>query len=242
MGNPSDLTTDTDLPSGAKFHNSIAVGWAAGYARGGFAKRLLCFQSVLKRRVQPGQLWLDLGCGSGVLTQELMNLGAEVVAVDGSPEMLKQARANVGSVNGKQPTWIQGDVQSLPALQVGTFDGVLCSSVIEYVEQPEALLSETLRVLRPGGSLVISLPPRFAAVRAAQKAIRKFGGLIGLNKFSYLGVSRFELAPRRAAEWLNAAGFSLDRVTSFDPVLPDVLLSVFRPALLVFEARKKIIE
>jgi len=239
MGHPSGTRANTGLPSGAEFHENIAAGWSEGYSGGGFAKRLACFQSLLKGVVKPGQVWLDLGCGSGVLTHELINLGATVVAVDGSPEMLKQARAFVGTVNGKQPAFIQGDVQALPALGPGLFDGVLCSSVIEYVEDPSALMGEVFRLLRPGGALIVSLPPRFAAVRTVQKILRELGRPFGLNKYTYLSVSKFELAPHQAADWLNAAGFSLDQVTSFDPVLPRALASILRPSLLVLEAHRQ---
>ena len=168
-----------------------------------------------------------------------MSLGAHVVAVDGSPEMLRQAQRFIGSEDEKKVTWIQSDVEALPQLSINAFDGVLCSSVIEYVEYPSALMREAFRVLRPDGSLVISLPPRWAAVRTAQKVVRKIRAVFGSNRHTYLSVSKFEIAPQQAARWLDGEGFLLDQVTAFDPVLPRALSRVLRPSLLVLEAHKK---
>jgi len=226
------------LPRGACFHEEIAAGWTAGYARGGFARRLDLIRLILTRHVRPGDSWVDLGCGSGVLCRELLTLGASVVAVDGSPRMLSHARERMGSEYAGRVNWIQSDVQSIDALKNGAFDGVLCSSVVEYLDRPDALLKEVARILSPGGVLVISLPPTLSAVRVFQKGIRAFMSMFGRDKFTYLSVSRLEISPRVIDRLLHEAGFLVIRSTKYDPVLPRVLLRLVRPALLVVEARK----
>ena len=220
--NQATGATSSGLPSGARFHEEIAAAWTAGYARGGFARRLHFFQPILARHVRPGDSWVDLGCGSGVLTKELLALGASVVAVDGSPRMLAHAREQMSSEYAGQVNWIHSDVQSVDALKNGAFDGVLCSSVVEYLDRPDALLKEVARILGPGGVLVISLPPTFSAVRG----------------FTYLSVSRLQMSPRAIDRLLQEAGFSVIRSTGFDPILPRALLRLVRPSLLIVEARK----
>jgi ubiquinone/menaquinone biosynthesis C-methylase UbiE len=237
--NQSTRATSSGLPSGARFHEEIAAGWSAGYARSGFARRLDLFRPILKRYVQPGDSWVDLGCGSGVLSKELLALGATVVAVDGSPRMLSHAREQMGSQYAGRVNWIQSDVQSIDALKNGAFDGVLCSSVVEYLDRPDALLKEVARILSPGGVLVISLPPTLSAVRVFQKGIRAFMTMFGKDKFTYLSVSRLEISPRAINRLLQEAGLSVIRSTRFDPVLPRALLRLVRPSLLVVEARKQ---
>jgi ubiquinone/menaquinone biosynthesis C-methylase UbiE len=227
-----------DLPAGAHFHEAIAAGWTGSYQRGSFRARLACFASILDRHVRRGEAWVDLGCGSGVLTRELLRRGATVVAVDGSPSMLREARGYVGKEAGTPPTWVQSDVQAIPQLATESFDGVLCSSVVEYLERPRALLEEAARVLRPGGILILSAPPRGSALRMAQKAARKLAGSFGVNRFSYLSVSRTELDPHELGSWLGRAGFALERVAWFDPLLPTWALSVLRPSLMIMEARR----
>jgi ubiquinone/menaquinone biosynthesis C-methylase UbiE len=226
------------LPRGARFHEEIASGWTAGYARSGFARRLHFFRPILTRHVRPGDSWVDLGCGSGVLTKELLALGASVVAVDGSPRMLSHAREQMALEFAGRVNWIQSDVQSIDALKDGAYDGVLCSSVVEYLDRPDALLKEVARILSPDGVLVISLPPTLSVVRMLQKGIRAFLATFGKDKFTYLSVSRLEISPRAIDRLFQEAGFSLIRSTRFDPVLPSALLRIIRPSLLVVEARK----
>lgn len=226
------------LSRGARFHEEIAAGWTAGYARGGFARRLDLIRLILTRHVKAGDSWVDLGCGPGVLCRELLAMGASVVAVDGSPRMLSHAREQMGSEYAGRVKWIQSDVQSIDALKNGVFDGVLCSSVVEYLDRPDALLKEVARILSPGGVLVISLPPTLSAVRVLQKGIRAFVSMFGKDKFTYLSVSRLEVSPRAIDRLLHEAGFLVIRSTRFDPVLPRALLRLLRPALLVVEARK----
>jgi len=228
----------SELPTGAKFHEDIAAGWAQGYTRGSFDRRRTCFRSLLDRNVVSGEAWLDLGCGSGVLTRELLERHATVVAVDGSPGMLREAQAGTVGEQDIMVTWLQSDVQSLPQVRDASFDGVLCSSVMEYLEKPEAALREAARILLPGGKLIVSIPPQFSAVRMTQKTVRSASRLYGANKFPYLGVSRFEINPGRLREWLSDAGFVLDKVTEFDPLLPRRVLAFLRPALLIAEAHK----
>jgi 2-polyprenyl-6-hydroxyphenyl methylase/3-demethylubiquinone-9 3-methyltransferase len=168
----------------------------------------------------------------------LLALGASVVAVDGSPRMLSDAREQMGLEYAGRVNWIQSDVQSIDALKNGAYDGVLCSSVVEYLDRPDVLLKEVARILSPGGVLVISLPPTLSVVRVLQKGIRAFMTMFGKDKFTYLSVSRLEISPRAIDRLFEEAGFSLIRSTRFDPVLPRALLRIVRPSLLVVEVRK----
>jgi ubiquinone/menaquinone biosynthesis C-methylase UbiE len=236
--NQATGAASSGLPSGARFHEEIAAGWTAGYARGGFARRLDLFRAILTRHVRPGDSWVDLGCGSGVLTKELLALGAFVVAVDGSPRMLSHARDEMGSEYVGRVSWVESDVQSTSSLKNGAFDGVLCSSVVEYLDRPDALLNEVARILRPGGVLVISLPPTLSAVRVLQKGIRALMSMFGKDKFTYLSVSRLEISTRSINRLFQESGFSVIRLSKFDPALPRALLRLVRPSLLVVEALK----
>lgn len=223
------------IPRGAEFHEHIASQWAAGYARGSFKRRLAVFNSILDCSVVAGQRWLDLGCGAGVLTAELVKRGAQVVALDGSPTMLEAAQHSVPQQSAR---FIQGNVQSLLWSEDAAFDGVLCSSVIEYVDDPNQLLREISRILKDGGSLIISMPPQRSLLRILQKIVRQILTPFGIDKFAYLSVSTFEVNPNSVVGWLGQFNLHKVRISSFDPVLPDYLLKIFRPALLIYEAKK----
>jgi ubiquinone/menaquinone biosynthesis C-methylase UbiE len=90
---------------------------------------------------------LDLGCGDGRLTAELD--AAELVATDVSVVALERARERLP---GAELVHLQPD-EPLPVDDNG-FDLVLCAETIEHVRDVQLLLSESRRVLRPGGRLV----------------------------------------------------------------------------------------
>lgn len=222
-----------------QFHDHLAKDWASGYSRPSFARRLAVFRRLIAHHVRPGTRWLDLGCGSGVLTHELSARQAWVTAVDGSANMLHQARRQQQLGTAYPVTWLQSDIHDLRAIRDGSFDGVLCSSVIEYAEHPTAVLAEAARVLQADGALIMSLPPTRSLVRTLQKLTRRLVRVVGTDKFSYLAVSRFEIAPARMPQFFAAGGFAVERLTTFDPFVPNYLQAVFRPALFIIEARKQ---
>ncbi len=94
----------------------------------------------------------DLGCGTGATTAELAPMVAEVVAVDNEAAMLNAARdrlADAGNVR-----FVEGDLTSLP-LGDGELDAALLVLVLHHVADVQAALSEAVRVVRPGGPVVI---------------------------------------------------------------------------------------
>jgi ubiquinone/menaquinone biosynthesis C-methylase UbiE len=98
---------------------------------------------------------LDVGCGPGVMTQEILDLGCEFWGVDGSARVIAEARRRFSGC--AQAHFGVADAVSLPFANA-TFDGVLCIGVIDRVPRPEAVIAELGRVLKPHGTMVISLP------------------------------------------------------------------------------------
>ncbi|OPL09651.1 MAG: hypothetical protein AVO33_06475 [delta proteobacterium ML8_F1] len=96
---------------------------------------------------------LDLGCGSGNFTLKLLRAGYQVTGVDLSEEMLKIAREKLSQENLKA-TLIKGDVYKLP-FEDASFDGVFSMAAFEFIEDPEAALRELMRVLKPGGQMMV---------------------------------------------------------------------------------------
>jgi 2-polyprenyl-6-hydroxyphenyl methylase/3-demethylubiquinone-9 3-methyltransferase len=197
------------------------------------------FQELLDQLPLVDRLWLDLGCGPGVLTRELVARGARVVAVDGSPAMLQAARDALAEADDASVAFRLSSAADLSWAEAGDFDGVLCSSVIEYVESPGTLLAEVSRVMKPGGTLILSVPPRGSLLRTRQKIARSMMRPLGIDRHAYLEVSKFELEPRDAAQWFDEHGLRVERTRKFDPLLPPALLSFVRPALMIYEVRKR---
>lgn len=224
-------------PDPIQYHDALAQGWASRYRSGSFLRRLQAFRGLLELHVQAGQSWLDLGCGSGVLTRELLSRGARVAAVDGSGAMLGGAEEACAEF-GAQVQWLQADVRDLGDLRSGSFDGVLCSSVVEYLPEAGPLIREAARLLGPGGRLIISIPPRWSIIRTSQKILRWAGRHFGIRSGEYLSVSMLELSSPDVRALLRDAGFDRVEARAFDPVIPRCLAGILRPSLVIYVGRK----
>ena len=114
--------------------------------------------------VRPGDRVLDLGCGFGRHAFEAARRGASVVALDAGPDEVAQVRGTfaamieMGEIPADHPaTAVQGDALRLP-FDDGTFDRVIASEVLEHIPDDAAAMRELARVLRPGGSMAVTVP------------------------------------------------------------------------------------
>jgi ubiquinone biosynthesis O-methyltransferase len=95
---------------------------------------------------------LDVGCGTGIFTKLIAQKGLNVTGVDESEKMLSLAKskpelANVEFVNANAENLSFADAQ---------FDKVLCAFMLEFAKNPLKVVIEMIRVLKPGGTLVIA--------------------------------------------------------------------------------------
>ena len=94
---------------------------------------------------QPGERILDLGCGDGALTEKLLSAGAEVIAVDASPEQVAGARAR-----GLDARVMRGEALEFEQ----AFDAVFSNAALHWMKQADAVLEGVARALKPGGRFV----------------------------------------------------------------------------------------
>lgn len=99
---------------------------------------------------------LDIGCGTGVSTEGLLELTPRVDAIDFSAAQLRRTRRKRTL---EQARFVQGDAERLPYTDDG-FDAAVAIGVIGYLPEPGALLRETRRVVKPGGRLLVMGPKR----------------------------------------------------------------------------------
>lgn len=105
--------------------------------------------------LESGEHVLDVACGTGLLTSEaarLVGAAGQVVGTDLSGRMIDTARR----VAPPNASFQRMDAQKLD-LPAASFDAVLCSLGLMYVPDPLAAISEMLRVLRPGGRVVLAV-------------------------------------------------------------------------------------
>jgi ubiquinone/menaquinone biosynthesis C-methylase UbiE len=97
---------------------------------------------------------LDIGTGTGRMAELLAPHARHVTAFDKSPEMLRIARTRLQQLPAEAVELVQGDFTALPFAD-GSFDTVLFHQVLHYAQEPEGVLAEAARVVRPGGRVAV---------------------------------------------------------------------------------------
>ena len=143
---------------------------------------------------------VDLGTGTGRMLTLLAPYAKEAEGLDLSHHMLTVARANLNRAEVRNARVRQGDVSKTP-FESNSADLVIVHQVLHYLEQPEAVISEAARILKPGGRLLIVdfAPHDLEFLREAQGHRR-------------LGVREEDMK-----EWADDAGMALQNPLRFDP-------------------------
>jgi len=137
----------------------------------------------LRRFVRTGDRVLDVGCGPGRFTIELVRLGARVVAADVSPVQLELHRSHVGDADAEHAVESRHvvDVLDLREFDDESFDAVVCyGGVLSYVldHAPDAL-RELRRVTRPGGHVFVSVMALVGATVGAVDRVLEYAAAHG---------------------------------------------------------------
>ena len=101
---------------------------------------------------------LNAGCGAGSMTLALMDKGCHVTSLDASAAFVESLATRLRELHpDAEPAVLVGDVGEMP-FEDADFDVVVCGEVLEHLEDDRGAVGELARVLRPGGSLVVSVP------------------------------------------------------------------------------------
>ncbi len=149
---------------------------------------------------KPGERILDLGCGDGVLTKKIAEMGCDVVAIDSSRAFIESARA----------LGLTADVVDAVALPYREeFDAVFSNAVLHWIKQADKMIAGVHRSLRPGGRFVAECGG-FGCVDKIKRAL-----VAALDKRGIDGESRvpwYFPAPGDYATRLEHAGFRVDSI------------------------------
>jgi trans-aconitate methyltransferase len=97
--------------------------------------------------VKPGERILDLGCGTGYLTQQINDLGADVVGIDYSPEMIQKAKENHPEIS-----FNVADASRFSFTE--PFDAIFSNAVLHWVKNHDTMMKSVYHSLKPGGRFV----------------------------------------------------------------------------------------
>ena len=124
--------------------------------------KLIMIDQLIRPHLRAGSRLLEIGCGAGNLLLQATVPGSYPVALDLSMQALTFVRARLQDMASAEEapsgfTCTQAIGESLP-FRANSFDCVLLSEVIEHLEAPQISIREAMRVLCPGGRLLITTP------------------------------------------------------------------------------------
>ena len=173
--------------------------------------RMVAKEFIRWLAVPQDSLWLDVGCGTGALSQTILDLAnpRRVKGIDRSDGFVNTARSRVDHPNIEFET---GDAQALP-VDPGSFDAAVSGLVLNFVPQPDLMVAQMAQ------------------------AVRK-NGIVGLYVWDYAGKMQFMRHFWNAAAAVDPAAYDLDEGRRFPFCQPDALRQLFEEAgLQVMETR-----
>ena len=97
----------------------------------------------------PGARVLEIGCGTGALTEKLIVRGAKVTAVDQNPEMMERARTRLAHASPDTVTFVERTASGIDAFPQGSFDAAVASLSLSEISQRERAFCTQVRRARP---------------------------------------------------------------------------------------------
>jgi 2-polyprenyl-3-methyl-5-hydroxy-6-metoxy-1,4-benzoquinol methylase len=189
-----------------RYFAARAPRYAGGSSRGLWAwMRRLETPAVMELLdVRPGEHVLDAGSGAGHYTEALVKAGASVTALDIEPAMIAALRERL------HVETILGDLMTV-ALEP-RFDKIVCAGVLEFVEDPRAVVANLVRGLRPGGAMVVLVLARclpglgYWAARRADGIDMPMYSRRGLDGLAGAAGLRVQRAVRAGYNWVASLG------------------------------------
>ncbi|GAB2852289.1 methyltransferase domain-containing protein [Lentzea nigeriaca] len=196
-------------PDKAAYMDDVARA-AVGYKR----------QMLTLLELEPGLTVLDLGCGPGADIQSMadaVTTSGRVVGVDIDPRMVEAASARFHDHPHVEIRL--GDGHTLP-FEDATFDRARMDRALQHVADPAVVLSELLRVLKPGGLLRVGEPDWDSLTVDGDLEMNR-----AFNRFVCSTMVRNATIGRRLARLARGAGFEVQVVRTASPVFHDFALA-----------------
>jgi len=159
------------------WHSSIAYDFDKKYVHNkAFIERFAVWTKIIDKYSNSQNHVLDIGCGSGILSFYLAERNENVVGIDGSQEMVEICETKKQKMNINNVIFLHHDIMKLEEILNTKADIIVCSSVLEYLDD----LSSTLRLfssfLKDKGVLILSMPNKSSLYRKLEPVAFKLFG------------------------------------------------------------------
>ena len=206
------------------WHSRIATDFDAKYSRSpSFQERFQRWSELLRLYVNGESDVLDAGCGSGVFSEIAAKSARSVLGFDASAEMIAIADARKARAQLSNTTFTTASLGYTSVLGGRSFDIILCSSVLEYVEDYWASFDWLAAALKPGGVILFSMPNGASFYRKAERLAHAITG-----RPAYYAYVKNTPRAEDFENGLSKRGF---RITSLQYYAPAPLLSPMARAL-----------
>ena len=142
---------ENEMVNSKEYFAEVAGEWDE--IRRGFFTAAMRDAAIRKAALPAGAVVADVGTGTGFVLRGLLEQAAELVGFDESPQMLDVARSNFAAY--PHVRFRQAEGQHLPE-ENNSFDAVFANMYLHHAPDPAAAIAEMVRVLKPGGKLLIT--------------------------------------------------------------------------------------
>lgn len=162
-------------------------------------------------QARSGERILDLGCGTGDLTLQIQAAGADVLGVDGSPEMIVQAKEKYPTVD-----FAVADGRTLGF--ENEFDAIFSNAVLHWIPEYETVIEQMYRALKVGGRIVLE----FGGKANVGQMVAALQGQLATHGYEQNGKINFWFFPSigEYATTLEQRGFRVVHAEHFDRSTP----------------------
>jgi 2-polyprenyl-6-hydroxyphenyl methylase / 3-demethylubiquinone-9 3-methyltransferase len=177
-----------------------------------------CVTKVFGKDALRQQEIVEVGCGGGLISEELAERGAIVVGIDPSRGALEAARKHTQQSGLGQSTYFeQGYAESLPYAD-GSFSAIVCLDVLEHVSDLNTTIREIARVLAPGGIFIFdtinrTLLARIALIWVGERFFHNHGIVPGLHDYAKF------IKPQELKAILTENNLQVHELTGFMPAI-----------------------
>lgn len=179
---------------------------------------------------------LDVGCGAGILSEAMAAAGAEVTGIDLAEELIEAGRAHAEQ-SGVSVDYQCVSTREFGDAHAGKFDIVTCMEMLEHVPEPDAVVDDCARLLRPGGAAFFSTINR--STKAWLLAIAGAEYLLGLLP---KGTHHYDqlIRPSELSDWARGSHLKVREIAGmhYNPFLHTARLTA-RPDVNYFLYARK---